>query len=91
MPVSPEQLAAIVAAVGDPTEPGLSARLRETHRGLLFTVCSEDDVGDVPPVAQAPGFNLYYVSGAEHCLRLTGDGDDAIGVVIGWTEDEESL
>ena len=84
MAITVDQLSAIVADIDDPAAPGLASQLRQRYPGLLFTVCSDDDVGEVPPITENPDFNLYLVDGSGHCLSLTRELDAAVGVVIAW-------
>jgi len=36
----------------------------------------------LPPALKREKFNLYLVNGSEHCLSLTDDPQQAIGVVL---------
>ncbi len=78
-----EQLHAITArALGRIDDAALTAELRREFPGLIFTVCSDDDVIGVDPVVERGDFNVYLVSGSEHCLGLTRDMASAAGVVL---------
>jgi len=55
---------------------------------LRFTVCSDDDMpARLPPALKREKFNLYLVNGSEHCLSLTDDPLQAIGVVLAQLEE----
>jgi hypothetical protein len=42
----------------------------------------------MPPALRREKFNLYLVNGSEHCLSLTDDPLQAIGVVLAEVDDE---
>jgi hypothetical protein len=66
------------------------ATLKQTWPDLRFTLCSDEDMpARMPPVLQRAGFNLYMVGGGEHCISLTTDMEQAIGVVLAWVDEEE--
>lgn len=59
------------------------AQLKSRWPDLRFTFCNDDDMpARMPPVLEGESFNLYLVSGSEHCLSLTNDPLQAIGVVV---------
>lgn len=63
--------------------------LKASWPELRFTLCSDDDMpARMPPALQRERFNLYLVSGGEHCLSLTDDPLQAIGVVLAYVEEE---
>jgi hypothetical protein len=83
--ITPETLAQIAhtaAALGDLNEANLTT-LKQTWTGLRFTVCSDDDMpARLSPALKYEKFNVYLVGGGEHCLSLTDDPLQAIGVVL---------
>jgi len=57
--------------------------LKKTWPDLRFTLCNDDDMpARLPPALKREKFNLYLVNGSEHCLSLTDDPQQAIGVVL---------
>lgn len=64
--------------------------LRESWSGLHFTYCMDDDVGALDPYLEADGFNLYLVSGRDHCITFTRDPEAATGVVVAAFDPEDS-
>lgn len=55
---------------------------------LRFTLCSDDDMpARMSPALRRERFNLYLVGGGEHCLSLTEDPLQAIGVVLAWVDE----
>jgi hypothetical protein len=57
--------------------------LKKTWPDLRFTFCNDDDMpARMPPALRREKFNLYLVNGSEHCLSLTDDPLQAIGVVL---------
>ena len=82
VPETLEQIANTAAALGELNEDALAA-LKQTWPNLRFTLCSDDDMpARLPPTLRRERFNLYLVSGSEHCLSLTDDPLQAIGVVL---------
>jgi hypothetical protein len=77
-----EQIASKASSLGALNEGALAA-LKDTWPELRFTFCNDDDMpARLPPSLQREGFNLYLVGGGEHCLSLTKDFEQAIGVVL---------
>jgi hypothetical protein len=77
-----EKIANTAASFGELNEAAL-ASLKQTWPDLRFTVCSDDDMpARLPPTLSREKFNLYLVNGSEHCLSLTDDPLQAIGVVL---------
>ena len=77
-----------VAGQGVLNEDAL-AGLKKNWPDLRFTLCSDEDMPARMPVAlRREGFNLYMVGGGEHCLSLTTDPEQAIGVVLAWVDEE---
>lgn len=59
------------------------AALKDRWPELRFTLCNDDDMpARLSPALQQEKFNLYLVGGSEHCLSLTDDPLQAIGVVL---------
>lgn len=82
VPETLEHIANTAAAMGDLSDATL-AELKHTWPDLRFTFCSDDDMpARLPPALRREGFNLYLVNGSEHCLSLTDDPLQAIGVVL---------
>ncbi len=81
--ISAETLEQIAdAAVGELNDAALDG-LKQQWPALRFTLCSDDDMpARMPPALQRPELNLYLVGGGEHCLSLTTDPEQAIGVVL---------
>ena len=76
------QIASKASSLGDLNEGALAA-LKSAWPELRFTLCNDDDMpARLPPTLQGEGFNLYLVGGGEHCLSLTKDMEQAIGVVL---------
>ena len=83
-----EQIASTAISFGDLNEDALTT-LKERWPDLRFTVCNDDDMpARLPPILRRETFNLYLVNGSEHCLRLTDDPLQAIGVVLAWVDVE---
>ena len=77
-----DNIADAAALLGEVNEAAL-ATLRRTWPELRFTLCSDEDMpARMPPMLQRENFNLYLVGGGEHCISLTIDFDQAIGVVV---------
>jgi hypothetical protein len=68
---------------------GALASLKKSWPDLRFTFCNDDDMpARLPPSLQRGRFNLYLLGGGEHCLSLTTDTEQAIGVVLAQVDDE---
>ncbi len=88
VPETLEQIANSTASLGALNEHAL-ATLKQTWPDLRFTFCNDDDMpARLPPVLRCENFNLYLVNGSEHCLSLTDDPRQAIGVVLAWVDEE---
>jgi hypothetical protein len=88
VPETLEHIANTAAAMGELSDATL-AELQHNWPDLRFTFCSDDDMpARMPPALQREGFNLYLVNGSEHCLSLTDDPLQAIGVVLAGVEEE---
>ncbi len=75
------------AVAGRAASAGLSetllAELRKDYPQVHFTYCMDDDVQSAAdPFLSRPGFNLYLVDGREHCMKLTGNAEQATGLVL---------
>lgn len=82
VPETLENIANAAASLGELNEHAL-ATLKQTWPDLRFTFCNDDDMpARLPPILQRTGFNLYLINGSEHCLSLTDDPLQAIGVVV---------
>jgi hypothetical protein len=83
--IAPETLQAIAsfaASLASLNEETL-ASIKGQWPELRFTLCDDDDMpARLPPIVRRDTFNLYLVSGSEHCLSLTDDPLHAIGVVL---------
>jgi hypothetical protein len=65
------------------------ATLKQTWPDLRFTFCNDDDMpARMPPILRRDRFNLYLVNGSEHCLSLTDDPLQAVGVVLAEVDEE---
>lgn len=83
-----EQIADSAASLGELNEAAL-AGLKQRWPDLRFTLCNDDDMpARLPPALRREGFNLYLVNGSEHCLSLTDDPLQAIGVVLAEVDEE---
>lgn len=83
-----EQIANTASSLGVPNDDLLTA-LRNGWPDLRFTFCNDDDMpARLPPTLQCDSFNLYLVGGGEHCLSLTTDPEQAIGVVLAQVDEE---
>lgn len=82
VPETLEHIANAAASMGALNDAAL-AELKKTWPDLRFTFCNDDDMpARLPPTLQREKFNLYLVNGSEHCLSLTDDPLQAIGVVL---------
>lgn len=82
--IVPETLEQIAnAAMQAPLDEAGLIALRQRWPDLRFTVCNDDDMpARMPAAVQRDKFNLYLVAGGDHCLSLTNDPLQAIGVVL---------
>lgn len=66
------------------------ATLRLKWPGLSFTWCSENDIpARLNPHATGSGYDLYLVSGAEHCVAFTDHLEAATGIVLASRDGDE--
>lgn len=83
-----ENIANAAAALGALDDAALLT-LRQTWPDLRFTLCNDDDMpARLPATLRRERFNLYLVGGGEHCLSLTDDPLQAIGVVLAEVDEE---
>ncbi|MDO8206664.1 MAG: DUF6129 family protein [Gallionella sp.] len=89
VPETLENIANNAAQLGVLDEASL-ATLKQSWPDLRFTLCSDDDMpARMPPALRRERFNLYLVGGGEHCLSLTDNPQQAIGVVLACVDAEE--
>ncbi len=88
VPETLEHIANTAASLGALNDDTLVS-LKQTWPDLRFTFCNDDDMpARMPPTLRREKFNLYLVNGSEHCLSLTDDPLQAIGVVIAEVDKE---
>lgn len=88
VPETLEHIANTVASLGALNEAAL-ASLKQTWPELRITLCNDDDMpARLSPALRREKFNLYLVNGSEHCLSLTDDPLQAIGVVLAEVDTE---
>lgn len=76
----------VIAAGAEETTVAL---LRTAWPGVHFTYCMDDDIGALEPFREAKGFNIYLVTGREHCISFTNSMEAATGVVIACLDESE--
>ena len=82
VPETLENIANTATRLGELDEASL-ATLKRSWPDLRFTLCSDDDMpARMSPALRRERFNLYLLGGGEHCLSLTEDPLQAIGVVV---------
>ena len=82
-----EHIAAVAASFEDLNEKAMKA-LKQTCPNLRFTFCNDDDMpARLPPAVRREKFNLYLFGSGEHCISLTDDLHQAIGVVLAQVDD----
>ncbi|MBU0622573.1 MAG: hypothetical protein KJ795_12085 [Gammaproteobacteria bacterium] len=83
-----EQIASAAASIGALNDATLDS-LKKNWPDLRFTFCNDDDMpARLSPALRGEGFNVYLVGGGEHCLSLTQDIGQAIGVVLAQVEED---
>ena len=88
VPETLDKIASAAAASGVLGEDTLLV-LKKTWPELRFTLCNDDDMpARLPAAVQRESFNLYLVGGGEHCLSLTDDPLQAIGVVLACVDED---
>ena len=84
-----EHIAATTASFAELNESAMDA-LKQTWPNLRFTFCNDDDMpARLPPALQRERFNLYLVGGSEHCISLTDDPLQAVGVVVAQVDETD--
>ncbi len=84
-----DQVTTIITRAG--LTAGSVAALREAFPDVHFTHCLDDDIGaGIDPFREANGFNLYLITGAEHCISFTHSQEGATGLVLAEVTDDES-
>lgn len=82
-----DQIANFALALGDLNEDTLTV-IKQNWPDLRFTLCSDEDMpARMPPALQRERFNLYMVGSGEHCISLTTDMEQAVGVVLAWVDE----
>lgn len=88
IPKTLDEIADAADLLGGLDEVALTS-LKKTWPDLRFTFCNDDDMpARLPPALKREKFNLYLVSGSEHCLSLTDDPLQAIGVVLAEVDED---
>lgn len=83
-----QQIADTAVSSGMSNDAALDA-LKKNWPDLRFTFCNDDDMpARLRPALQGDGVNLYLVGGGEHCLSLTTDYEQAIGVVLAQVDED---
>jgi hypothetical protein len=58
------------------------AAVKQAFADIRLTYCLVDDMEAKRPFRECEGFSLFLVAASDHCLGLTYNLDQAIGVVI---------
>ena len=83
-----QEIASTAASIGTLNEAALDS-LKKNWPDLRFTFCNDDDMpARLPPALQSGRFNVYLVGGGEHCLSLTQDMEQAIGIVLAQVDED---
>ena len=84
-------LDAVIAKVAayDVIPATLASDLKQEWPEIHFTVCMDDDVCNNPVIHENENFNVYLVSGADHCISFTSSLERATGIVIAEFDDLE--
>jgi len=83
-----EKIANTAASLGELNEAAF-ASLQQSWPNVRITLCNDDDMPPrLSPALQGEKFNLYLVNSSEHCLSLTDDPQQAIGVVIAEVDED---
>jgi hypothetical protein len=84
-----ENIASTAVSFGELNENVL-VTLKQTWPDLRFTFCNDDDMpARLPPVLKREKFNLYLVGNSDHCISLTDDPLQAVGVVLAQVDDTD--
>lgn len=92
MSLSPTFIAQLCTALGNgnAARPDVEAGLREAFPGVLFSVCSDNDIPSrIKPIARGEGFALYGIHTSDHCAALTSQLEAAAGIAIALVEDDD--
>ena len=82
-----DQITAVIERAGLTADS--VAALRDAFADVHFTHCLDDDIGaHILPFREAEGFNLYLITGAEHCIKFTKDQESATGLVLAEITDD---
>ena len=77
-------------ANGNAQRRGVDVELREAFPGIVFNVCSDNDIPSrLKPVAEGEGFALYAINTSGHCAQLTAQVEGAGGLAIALIDDDE--
>lgn len=88
--IDTETIAAVKATVErEGAEETTVGALRKSWPGIHFTYCMDDDIGALDPFQEAKGFNIYLVTGRDHCISFTSAPENATGLVIAALEEED--
>jgi hypothetical protein len=83
-----QQIASQAASIGPLNDAALES-LKKSWPDLRFTFCNDDDMpARLPPSLRSGNINVYLVGGGEHCLSLTQNIEQAIGVVLAQVDEE---
>lgn len=75
---------------GNAARPGIDAELRDAFPGVLFSVCSDNDIPSrIKPIANGEGFALYGINTSDHCAALTTQLEAAGGIAIALVDDDD--
>jgi len=90
-PITADFLAGILTRVNaEGASDATVAALRQACPGVHFTLCSEDDVpARLKPAASGTGYDLYLVSGADHCVAFTDHLEAATGLVLATVSEDD--
>lgn len=77
-------------ADGNAQRPRIDLALREAFPGVMFSVCSDNDIPSrIRPLASGAGFALYGISTGGHCATLVADVDSADGLTVALIDDDD--
>jgi hypothetical protein len=83
MGLSIEDIEAICALLGAPgTGAETLAKLRASFPGLPVTLADASDLDTETPFRRYDRYDLFLVDGSQHCWRLTGELEQASGLVV---------
>ncbi|MBI5330198.1 MAG: hypothetical protein HZB71_06235 [Betaproteobacteria bacterium] len=89
--ISPDTVAALIAqANAAPLDDIAVLALRQAWPGVHITYCSENDIpARLQPHGAGVGYDLYLVSGADHCVAFTDHLEAATGVVLAYRDEDD--